>query len=152
MLSEEDNQTTWERWQAGLTVKPTLGDKLPPLRMLLVMDNLAGHLTARFVVWLFDHGIMPLYTPLSGSWLNMTESIQRILAGRALDGQTPANSQELIDWLEATACAWNADPTPFEWGWQPTPPQAARLSTAPSTRRIRSMHTETLTPPTPVHG
>jgi len=29
---------------------------------------------------LFEHGIMPLYTPLSGSWLNMTESIQRILA------------------------------------------------------------------------
>jgi hypothetical protein len=35
--------------------------------MLLVMDNLAGHLTARFVVWSFEHGIMPLYTPLSGS-------------------------------------------------------------------------------------
>ena len=68
--------------------------------MLLVMDNLAGHLTARFVVWLFEHGIMPLYTPLSGSWLNMTESIQRILAGRALAGQTPANSDELIEWLE----------------------------------------------------
>jgi len=84
--------------------------------MLLVMDNLAGHLTARFVVWLFEHGIMPLYTPLSGSWLNMTESTQRILAGRALAGQTPANSAELIDRLETTARAWNADPTPFEWG------------------------------------
>ena len=84
--------------------------------MLLVMDNLAGHLTARFVVWLFDHGIMPLYTPLSGSWLNMTESIQRIIAGRALAGQTAADSAELIDWLESTARAWNADPTPFEWG------------------------------------
>jgi hypothetical protein len=116
MLPEEDNRAAWERWQAGLTVKPTLGDQLPPLRMLLVMDNLAGHLTARFVVWLFDHGIMPLYTPLSGSWLNMTESIQRIIVGRALAGQTAANSAELIDWLESTARAWNADPTPFEWG------------------------------------
>ncbi|HET6481355.1 MAG TPA: hypothetical protein VFG35_15165, partial [Actinoplanes sp.] len=54
VLSEDDNQAAWERWQAGLTVKPTLGDHLPPLRLLLVMDNLAGHLTARFVVWLFD--------------------------------------------------------------------------------------------------
>jgi hypothetical protein len=116
ILPEEHNRAAWERWQAGLTVKPTLGDQLPPLRMLLVMDNLAGHLTARFVVWLFDHGIMPLYTPLSGSWLNMTESIQRIIVGRALTGQTPANSAELIDWLESTARAWNADPTPFEWG------------------------------------
>ncbi len=84
--------------------------------MLLVMDNLAGHLTGRFVVWLFEHGIMPLYTPLSASWLNMTESIQRILAGRALAGQTPTNSAELIEWLEAIARAWNTDPTPFEWG------------------------------------
>ena len=99
ILPEDENQAAWERWQSGLTVKPTLGDNLPPLRMLLVMDNLAGHLTTRFVVWLFDHGIMPLYTPLSGSWLNMTESIQRILAGRALGGQTPANSAELIHQL-----------------------------------------------------
>ena len=59
-LPDDDNRASWERWQYGLTVKPTLGDTLPPLRMLLVMDNLAGHLTARFVVWLFDHGIMPL--------------------------------------------------------------------------------------------
>jgi len=116
MLREDDHRAAWERWQAGLTVKPTLPDELPPLRMLLVMDNLAGHLTARFVVWLFDHGIMPLYTPLSGSWLNMTESIQRIIAGRALAGQTPASSAELIEWLETTARAWNTDPTPFEWG------------------------------------
>ena len=113
---EGDDRAAWERWQAGLTVRPTLPEALPPLRLLLVMDNLAGHLTPRFVLWLFDHGIMPLYTPISGSWLNMTESIQRILAGRALAGQTPATPAELIDWLEATARAWNADPTPFEWG------------------------------------
>ena len=40
----------------------------------------------RFVLWLFAHGIMPLYTPLGGSWLNMAESFQRILKRRALDG------------------------------------------------------------------
>src|SRR5205823_1933224 len=117
ILPEDENRATWESWQAGLTVKPTLCDKLPALRLLLVMDNLAGHLTAHFVVWLFEHGIMPLYTPLSGSWLNMTESIQRILAGRALAGQTPANQAELIDWLEATARSWNADPDTIRMGW-----------------------------------
>jgi len=37
-------------------------------------------------MWLCEHGIMPLYTPLGGSWLNMSESIQRILKRRALDG------------------------------------------------------------------
>lgn len=115
VLDEADHWAAWERWQVGLTKKPTLCDTLPPLRLLLVMDNLAGHTTPRFVVWLFEHGIMPLYTPLSGSWLNMTESIQRILAQRALAGQTPANPQQIIDWLETTAGGWNADPTPFEW-------------------------------------
>jgi hypothetical protein len=39
---------------------------LPPLRMLLVLDNLAGHKTPAFVCWLFAHGIMPLDTPVGG--------------------------------------------------------------------------------------
>jgi hypothetical protein len=67
MLDETDNWAAWERWQASLTIKPTLCDKLPPLRPLLVIDNLKGHTTASFVVWLFKHGVMPPYTPLSGS-------------------------------------------------------------------------------------
>ncbi len=57
--------------------------------MLLVLDNLAGHRTPSFVGWLLDHGIMPLYTPLGGSWLNMTESVQRILIRRGLAGTHP---------------------------------------------------------------
>jgi transposase len=65
--------------------------------MLLVWDNLAGHKTAEMVVWLCRHGIMPLYTPLGGSWLNMAEAIQRILKRRTLDGQNqrwPASSRQ----------------------------------------------------------
>ena len=38
-------RAAWERWQEGLTIKPTLPAELPPLRMLLVLDNLAGHKT-----------------------------------------------------------------------------------------------------------
>lgn len=106
---------SWERWQQGLTVKPTLADDLPPLRMLLVLDNLAGHKTPEFVLWLFAHGIMPLYTPLGGSWLNMAESIQRILKRRALDGQHPQTTDEIIAWFEAVARHWNQTPTPFVW-------------------------------------
>jgi len=45
ILPQEDNRAAWERWQVGLTVKPTLCEILPPLRLVLVMDNLAGHLT-----------------------------------------------------------------------------------------------------------
>lgn len=114
--SEQEQRRAWERWQEGLTVRITLPQVLPPLRMLLVLDNLAGHLTPSLVLWLFAHGVMPLYTPLGGSWLNMAESIQRILGRRALDGQQPQTPEEIITWLEAAACGWNRDPTPFIWG------------------------------------
>jgi len=106
----------WERWQEGLAIKPTLLADLPPLRMLLVLDNLAGHKTPEFVCWLLAHGIMPLYTPVGGSWLNMAESIQRILKRRALDGQHPTAVAEIMGWFEAVARHWNAAPTPLEWG------------------------------------
>lgn len=105
----------WDSWSEGLTVKPSLPADLPPLRMLLILDNLAGHKTPAFVEWLISQGIWPLYTPLGGSWLNMTESVQRIIKRRALDGASPSGPQEVITWLEATARGWNADPTPFIW-------------------------------------
>lgn len=115
-LAEEALRAAWERWQQGLQVKPTLAEELPPLRMLLVMDNLTGHKTPELVLWLFAQGVMPLYTPLGGSWLNMAESLQRILKRRALGGQHPSDTQQIIAWFEAVAAHWNEDPTPFEWG------------------------------------
>jgi hypothetical protein len=110
-----DRRATWERWQQGLSIKPTLASELPPLRMLLVLDNLAGHKTPAFVLWLLAQGIMPLYTPVGGSWLNMAESIQRVLKRRALEGQHPSNTGQIIAWFEAVARHWNAAPTPFVW-------------------------------------
>jgi hypothetical protein len=80
-----------------------------------VWDNLAGHLSTSIVIWLFAHGVMPLYTPLSGSWLNMAESVQRIICGRALNGQHPKTAAEVIAWLEDTVAGWNAAPTGFVW-------------------------------------
>jgi hypothetical protein len=58
---------------------------------------------------------MPLYTLISGSWLNLAESIQRIIVRRALDGQHPQSQDELITWLDDTVAGWNANPTPFVW-------------------------------------
>jgi hypothetical protein len=110
------SRSDWERWQGGLGIKPTLLDELPPLRMLLVLDNLAGHKTPELVGRLFAHGIMPLYTPVGGSWLNMAESLRRILKRRALDGQHPTTVGEIMAWFEAVARHWNSAPTPFEWG------------------------------------
>ncbi len=109
-------RAAWERWQGGLTIKPTLLPESPPLRMLLALDDLAGHKTAAFVCWLSAHGIMPLYTPPGGSWLNMAESIQRILKRRAPGGQHPEGTGQIIDWFESVARHWNADPTPSVWG------------------------------------
>jgi DDE superfamily endonuclease len=117
-MAEAAARRSWERWQDGLTIKPTLLSALPPLRMLLVLDNLAGHKTPALVCWLFEHGIMPLYTPVGGSWLNMAESIQRVLKRRALDGQHPGNTGQIITWFEAVAGHWNEAPTPFVWGGQ----------------------------------
>lgn len=59
---------------------------------------------------------MPLYTPLGGSWLNMAESIQRIIVRRALNGQNPETPEQIMAWLEVVVLGWNTDPTPFEWG------------------------------------
>jgi hypothetical protein len=61
----------WEQWREGLQCTVTLPRHLPPLRLLLIMDNLVGHKNPAWLLWCFAHGILPLYTPLSGSWLNM---------------------------------------------------------------------------------
>lgn len=110
------DHAVWESWQQGLTTRITLPAVLPPLRLLLVWDNLQGHVTPALVLWLFSHGVMPLYTPLSGSWLNMAESIQRIISRRALAGQYLQTPQQIINALESTVKGWNQDPTPFHWG------------------------------------
>ncbi len=103
--------STWQQWWWSYErPKPA-----PMLRLILIWDNLAGHLSYPMVRWLLQHGILPLYTPLSGSWLNMAESLQRILVRRALAGQHPQTAQQVIEWLEQTAAGWNRDPTPFVW-------------------------------------
>jgi hypothetical protein len=111
-----ENRAEWVRWQARLETKITLPQKLPRLRILLILDNLRGHKSVDLVLWLFAHGIMPLYTPLGGSWLNMTESVQRILKKRAIEGSHPRTGHQIMDWFEAVARHWNTDPTPFIWG------------------------------------
>jgi transposase len=100
----------WATWLGEVPHLP-----LPPLRLILIWDNLAGHLSTSIVTWLFAHGVMPLYTPLSGSWLNLAEPVQRIICGRALNGQHPQTVGQVITWLEDAVLGWNSDPTPFVW-------------------------------------
>lgn len=105
----------WEHWREGLQRLVTLPSQLPPLRLLLIMDNLVGHKNPEWLLWCFSHGILPLYTPLGGSWLNMAESVQRLLKRRALDGTYPTSPQQIIQTFEAVAAHWNRHPTPFVW-------------------------------------
>jgi hypothetical protein len=107
---ERPEAARWTTWFG-----PELCVSLPPLRLILIWDNLAGHLSRSMVDWLIQHGVMPLYTPLSGSWLNLAEALQRIIVRRALAGQYPQTPEEIITWLEDTVAGWNEDPTPFVW-------------------------------------
>lgn len=91
----------------GLSVRVTLPEDLPPLRMLLVLDNLTGHKSPELLLWMFSRGVMVLYTPLGASWLNMTESMQRIIVRRTLEGHHPESPEEIVEWLEAAARGWN---------------------------------------------
>ncbi len=115
MLPEAERPSP-ARWATWLRHEPR--EPLPPLRLILIWDNLAGHLSWSIVRWLFQHGVMPLYTPLSGSWLNLAEAVQRILVRRALDGQQPHSQADLITWLDDTVMGWNVAPTPFVWHGQ----------------------------------
>jgi hypothetical protein len=115
-LSEEENRACWKGWQESLTVKFTLLDNLPPLRLLLIWDNLTGHWNTDLLIWLMRQGVMVLFTPLSGSWLNLCESVQRIIVRRALSGQSFETPEQVMTSLESVARGWNRDPTPFVWG------------------------------------
>ncbi|TME02146.1 MAG: integrase, partial [Chloroflexi bacterium] len=68
------------------------------------------------VQWCAEHGILLLSTPNAGSWLNMAESVQRIIKARALAGQHVYDVEILKDWFRDTIDAWNRHPTPFVWG------------------------------------
>ena len=131
---EHSPAADWATWLEHVPHLP-----LPPLRLILVWDNLAGHLSTSIVTWLFAHGVMPLYTPLSGSWLNMAESLQRIVCGRALNGQHPQTVAQLIIWLQDAVFGWNANPTPFIWDGK----RRARRIRAKQRRLLRSNATTT---------
>ena len=116
--SAEASPAVGQRWRDWIdpALPPWWEEGLPPLRVLLIWDNLAGHHDWELEQWCLNGGILPLYTPLGGSWLNLAESIQRILTRRALAGQHPETAVQVRAWLAATVRGWNADPTPFAWG------------------------------------
>jgi hypothetical protein len=129
----EEELPPMRRWATWLDEVPS--EPLPPIRLILIWDNLAGHKSRHLVRWLQQQGIVALYTPLSGSWLNMAESVQHILGARALAGTHPQSGAEIIAWLEATIAGWNRAPTPFVWGGK----RLARRERARARRRERRL-------------
>jgi transposase len=105
----------WQDWDP-FPAASQLDRMYPPLRMLLILDNLAGHYSRDWVSWCHEHGIGLLYTPCAGSWLNMAESVQRIILRRAMEGHHIYDVEILKDWLVDTIEGWNRHPTPFIWG------------------------------------
>jgi len=63
-LPPEAERPACARWETWLGYRPRSCE--PPLRIVLVLDNLAGHLSYDLVRWFFHHGVMPLYTPVGG--------------------------------------------------------------------------------------
>lgn len=108
----------WETWgwDTARRLEWEVEESLPAIRLILIWDNLKGHTNRELVQWLLAQGVLPLYTPIGGSWLNLAESVQRIVVRRALAGQHPRSAAEVIEWMEAAVAGWNRNPTPFEWG------------------------------------
>jgi len=115
-LSPEENRAWWESWREGLIQKVTLIKDLPPLRMLLIWDNIVGHTNRDLLCWLFRQGVLPLCTPLGGSWLNMAESVQHLMKALTVGAHHPKTPQEIITLFVETSRIWNTHPTPFVWG------------------------------------
>jgi hypothetical protein len=106
---------SWADWDGHpAAAAPPAGP--PALRLIVILDNLKGHHTRAFVQWCTERGILLLYTPIAGSWLNLAEPLQRIVVRRALAGQHPETATQVMDWLAAQVRGWNAHPTPFVWG------------------------------------
>jgi transposase len=106
------------RWQAWdiYSAASQLDRFFPPVRILLIWDNLAGHKSPSLTQWCAEQGILLLSTPNAGSWLNMAESVQRIIKRRALAGHHIYDVEILKDWFRDTIEGWNMHPTPFIWG------------------------------------
>ena len=115
-LEGEANRAWWRSWQEELRWPITLPQEFAAAADVAGARQPGRAQDPEMVLWMFARGIMPLYTPLAGSWLNMCESVQRIIKRRALECQHPQTAEEIIGLLEATVRGWNQEPTPFDWG------------------------------------
>ncbi len=62
----------WGRWDWPAD-SHLLDAHLPPVRVIVVLDNLKGHHSHDLVQWCAERGTLLLHTPVGGSWLNLAE-------------------------------------------------------------------------------
>lgn len=128
-LPKDPERPPCAHWEPWLGHPPRTAK--PPLRLLLVLDTLAGHLSYDLVDWFFEQGVMPLSTPVGGSWLTMAESVQRIMVRRALSGQHPKDARAAHRLVGADR--GRMEPAPHGVGveWQATSTPRTRSSAPP---------------------
>ena len=104
----------WAVWQAGLTRPFTLPHDLPPLRLLLVWDDLRPQDARPGAVAVRAWRYAPLHA--RGRQLAQHGGVDRARAqaprARRAASASPA---EIGSWFEQTAQRWNEQPTPFVW-------------------------------------
>src|SRR5439155_10601260 len=126
----------WQDWDIYPAAEQ-LDRFFPPVRVLLILDNLAGHKSSSLVQWCAEHGILLLWTPTAGSWLNMAESLQRIIQRRALSGQHPADAQTLMSWRDLRRRGLESASDAVHLGRQAPCPSRPGLRPAAPPGRIR---------------
>ena len=107
---------SWERWQDGLTIKPTCWRNCHRCGCCWYWTTWPGTRPPRSCAGCLNMASCRCTRRWAGSWLNMAESTQRVLKRRALDGRHPSHTGQIIAWFEAVAGHWNESPTPFVWG------------------------------------
>jgi hypothetical protein len=146
--------TYWEQWREGPTVTATLLRDLPPLRVLLVYDNLTGHHTPALLCWLFAHGILPLFTPLGGSWLGYPLGDGRIRPAhpRAACPRWPATPQRPTGpgLVRRHRPRLERRPDALRLGRHAPTAPLARPPTAARPRRLRGRYAPPHLPPPPL--
>jgi hypothetical protein len=84
---------------------PSFPQHVPPFVTHAPGNTLARHRSCDLVPWFCDYGVMPLSTPISGSWLTLAAPVHRIRVPCALAGQ------QVINRVEHTVVGWSQHPT-----------------------------------------
>lgn len=140
----------WSRWDWSAD-SHLLDAHLPPIRVIVVLDNLKGHHRHDLVQWCAERGILLLHTPVGGSWLNLAESVQRIIVRRVLAGQRPQGGAGAAGVAAGDGARLERRPDAVRVGRQAGGVPGAGAGAWPRPRRLGRVHPPPH-PPSPLAG